>query len=99
MVFHTMDFQGFLPCENAYDPWQTLCYFYDLEMDDIGKLYETVKKIHTLKEHEWIDFSKIWTPVSYKRKTILTTAGETEKYLYFVLDGVQRAFYLGAFRL
>ena len=30
-----------------------------------------------------------------KRKTILTVAGETERYLYFVVEGVQRAFYLG----
>ena len=30
-----------------------------------------------------------------KRKTILTAAGETERYMYFVLEGLQRAFYLG----
>jgi CRP-like cAMP-binding protein len=34
--------------------------------------------------------------VEYKRKTVLTAAGETERYLYFVLDGVQRVFYVGA---
>jgi CRP-like cAMP-binding protein len=28
-------------------------------------------------------------------KTILTAAGETEKHLYFVLEGLQRAFYIG----
>ena len=27
---------------------------------------------------------------------MLTAAGETERYLYFVLEGVQRAFYVGA---
>ena len=37
--------------------------------------------------------SAIWQPFSCKRKTILTAAGETERYLYFVLEGVQRAFY------
>ncbi len=36
-----------------------------------------------------------WQPYTAKRKTILTAAGETEHYLYFVLEGVQRAFYLG----
>lgn len=40
-------------------------------------------------------FLAIWQPFDCKRKTILTTAGETEKYLYFVLEGVQRAFYIG----
>lgn len=37
----------------------------------------------------------IWQPFECKRKTILTAAGETERYLYFVLEGVQRAFYIG----
>lgn len=36
----------------------------------------------------------IWQPVSCKRKTVLTAAGETERHLYFVLEGVQRAFYV-----
>lgn len=50
--------------------------------------------LHPFSEEEWIDFADIWQPVQYKRKTILTTAGETERYLYFVTEGVQRAFYL-----
>lgn len=36
-----------------------------------------------------------WHLLSCKRKTLLTAAGETERYMYFVLEGVQRAFYLG----
>ncbi|MES2894176.1 MAG: Crp/Fnr family transcriptional regulator [Bacteroidota bacterium] len=35
----------------------------------------------------------IWVPVSEKRKTVLTRAGEVERHLYFVLDGVQRVYY------
>lgn len=35
-----------------------------------------------------------WQSLTVKRKTVLTAAGETEQYLYFVLEGVQRAFYL-----
>ena len=35
-----------------------------------------------------------WQSLTVKRKTVLTVAGETERYLYFVLEGVQRAFYL-----
>jgi hypothetical protein len=30
-----------------------------------------------------------------KQKTVLTAAGEPERYLYFVLEGVQHVFYLG----
>lgn len=36
-----------------------------------------------------------WQPLTVKRKTVLTVAGETERHLYFVLEGVQRAFYVG----
>jgi CRP-like cAMP-binding protein len=58
------------------------------------KLKELVYKVHPLHEEEWEAFASIWQPVSYKRKTILTAAGEIERYLYFVTEGVQRAFHL-----
>jgi CRP-like cAMP-binding protein len=48
---------------------------------------------HPLPETEWQAFSKIWQPFRAKRKVVLTLAGETERYLYFVLDGVQRVFF------
>jgi CRP-like cAMP-binding protein len=49
--------------------------------------------IHPLGEKEWEAFSSVWQLMECKRKHVLTTVGETEKYLYFVLDGVQRVFY------
>lgn len=52
--------------------------------------------VHPLSNEEWEDFAAIWQKVSYKRKTVLTAAGETERHLYFVLEGVQRAFYVDA---
>lgn len=64
-------------------------------MEDMKLLYDFVHHVHPLKDQEWEEFSSIWTTVSYKRKTILTAAGETERHLYFVLEGVQRAFYVG----
>ena len=63
---------------------------------ELEKLKELVFKVHPLKEEEWQAFSGIWQPVSFKRKTVLTTAGEVERHLYFVTEGVQRAFYLDA---
>lgn len=50
--------------------------------------------IQPLSDKAWDEFASGWQPFEAKRKTVLTTAGETEKYLYFVLEGVQRAFYL-----
>lgn len=58
------------------------------------KLYEFVTSLYPLQSKEAAAFSAGWQSLTLKRKTVLTTAGETEKYLYFVLEGVQRAFYL-----
>ncbi len=58
-------------------------------------LHQFISRIYTLPGEPWQDFAAIWQPVSYKRKTVLTAAGETERHLYFVLEGVQRAFYVG----
>lgn len=60
----------------------------------INNLKFVVSQVHNLTSEEWKDFEVIWQPFDCKRKTILTRAGETEKYLYFVLEGVQRAFYV-----
>lgn len=64
-------------------------------MEPIEQLHQFIFAIQPLKEKEWQLFSDIWQPFECKRKTILTVAGETEKHLYFVLEGLQRAFYVG----
>jgi CRP-like cAMP-binding protein len=63
--------------------------------DEKELLLQFIKNIHPLTDEEKDAFTANWQPLTSKRKTILTAAGETERYLYFVLDGVQRAFYLG----
>lgn len=60
----------------------------------IAQLQKTVFAFHPLPDDVWQQFAAIWQPFSARRKTVLTAAGDTEKHLYFVLDGVQRAFYL-----
>ncbi|MBL7739858.1 MAG: Crp/Fnr family transcriptional regulator [Chitinophagaceae bacterium] len=62
---------------------------------EIVQLQQFIAPIHTLNEKERAAFSSVWSPFSCKRKTVLTAAGETERHLYFVLEGVQRAFYIG----
>jgi CRP-like cAMP-binding protein len=52
-------------------------------------------RIHPLKEDEWEELSVIWQPMECKRKVVMTAAGETEHYIYFVTEGLQRAFYIG----
>lgn len=63
--------------------------------DEKELLCRFIKNIHCLTNEEEEAFAAHWQPITAKRKTILTAAGETEKYLYFVLEGVQRAFYTG----
>lgn len=64
-------------------------------MTTITTLQEFVQKAFPLQEDALEAFCAVWQPLECKRKTVLTTAGETERYLYFVLEGVQRAFYIG----
>ncbi|MBL7856680.1 MAG: Crp/Fnr family transcriptional regulator [Cyclobacteriaceae bacterium] len=53
-----------------------------------------VDSIYQLTPEAWIDFADLWTVHTVKRKEIMTSAGEHERYLYFVVEGVQRIFYL-----
>lgn len=39
----------------------------------------------------WDEFLSYWEPIEASRRQLLTRPGDTEQYLYFVLEGVQRA--------
>jgi CRP-like cAMP-binding protein len=62
---------------------------------DTTLLRQFIQAAYPLKEEPLEKLLSIWQPIACKRKTIMTAAGETERYLYFVLEGVQRAFYIG----
>lgn len=51
--------------------------------------------IQPLPEEEMTAFLSIWSPFECKRKTMLTAVGETERHLYYVIEGLQRSFYIG----
>lgn len=38
------------------------------------------------------NFLDDWNTVNFKRREIITREGQTERYLYFVLDGIQRSY-------
>jgi len=61
------------------------------------ELINILERVYHLSENEIDAFCGIWKPHEAKRKEILTTAGEKEKYLYFVNEGVQRVFYSDEF--
>lgn len=62
-------------------------------MQEIEKLKVLVSQFHELPEDDWMALSAIWTPFEAGRKEIITSMGSKEKYLYFVIDGVQRVYY------
>lgn len=59
----------------------------------IEQLKQLVTSVHPFTEQEWKRFAALWKPFEAKRKEQLTIPGQTEKYLYFVVEGVQRVFY------
>jgi len=46
----------------------------------------------SMETEAWQAFAGIWKPVVFKRKQVITAAGETESCLYYVHEGLQRAF-------
>lgn len=61
---------------------------------DQEQLQNFFKQLHPFTDEEAHALVQGWKPITLKRKTLMTAAGEKEKYLYYVLEGVQRAFYL-----
>jgi len=57
-------------------------------------LQKTINNIHPLSEEDFEQFYALLKPFSAKRKEVLTFAGTEEKYLYFVVEGLQRMYYL-----
>ncbi|HEY9048847.1 MAG TPA: Crp/Fnr family transcriptional regulator [Ohtaekwangia sp.] len=60
---------------------------------DLEALQKAITHFAPLTADALDDFTAIWSTYQVKRKDIITAAGETEKYLYFVTDGVQRIVY------
>lgn len=62
-------------------------------VDQLRLLKNLTAAFQPLPEKDWELFSSIWKPFEAKRKVIITATGEVEKFLYFVVDGVQRVYY------
>ncbi|SFC08070.1 cAMP-binding domain of CRP or a regulatory subunit of cAMP-dependent protein kinases [Flexibacter flexilis DSM 6793] len=55
---------------------------------------QTIAAIHPLTPQDFEDFFGLFKSFESKRKHVLTSAGEAEKHLYFVVEGLQRLYYL-----
>lgn len=59
-----------------------------------GESFEKILRSFGCANAEAIDyFLNKFEPFEAKRKELITTAGKPERYLYFVLDGVQRIYF------
>ncbi len=61
--------------------------------EQLLQLRQLIQAVYPLPDEDWHAFTGIWQLFSAKRKEIITAAGEKEKYLYFVVEGVQRIYY------
>lgn len=67
------------------------------ELDQhIGVLEAYVKKHFSLSVSSLAEFLSPWKTYHAERKEVLTHQGEQERYLYFVLEGVQRVYALNS---
>lgn len=57
-------------------------------------LKNVVSKLSQLSDSEWEDFSSRWQKVELAKNEMIISAGQTERYFYFVHQGVLRAYVL-----
>ncbi|MDZ7847298.1 MAG: Crp/Fnr family transcriptional regulator [Owenweeksia sp.] len=58
------------------------------------QLKDFLTQIHPVGADILQEYISHWTECSAPKKRILTAAGETERYMYYVLDGIQKSYYL-----
>ena len=61
---------------------------------DLHALQSFLTAIHPVSEQVLLDYAAAWKPFTASRKTVITAAGDTERYMYFVLEGLQKGYYL-----
>lgn len=57
-------------------------------------LKDFFRNIYPISQEEEKFLIEGWTLKKYRKKEIISSAGKKEKYIYFVLKGVQRGYYL-----
>ena len=59
-------------------------------MEEFDHMIRTISKLVSLNQTEIDTLSKVMKYKEYKKDSILTSAGETENYIYFILEGCLR---------
>lgn len=58
------------------------------------QLIQYLIAFHEVPENIIQHYAALWKPYELSKKQTLTVPGQTEKYLYFVLEGVQKSYFL-----
>lgn len=53
-----------------------------------------LSKIHTVEDDVLDAYISQWKEYAVPKKTIMTAPGETERFIYFVMEGIQKSYYL-----
>lgn len=65
-----------------------------LDPKQLVSLKEFLQKIHPISEDILEQYIVHWKECAESGKTLLTSAGKTERYMYFVVEGIQKSYYL-----
>ena len=57
-------------------------------------MIQFLKSYYSVSEVLLEEYLSLWQPFEARKKIILTEAGNTERYLYFVKEGIQKSYYL-----
>lgn len=68
-------------------------FYFAVMNEGITVLQNLINQIYPISAEAMEEMCAIWTPFQVGRKELITRAGETERYFYVVLDGVQRVYY------
>lgn len=61
---------------------------------DKGKIKAYINQLHPLEDEVLDEYLSHWKPFEARKKSLLTRAGEVERYMYFVLEGIQKSYRL-----
>lgn len=65
-----------------------------MSSETIPSLKDFLRAIHPLEDHILDPYVNSWQEIEVPRKTIMTHAGDTERFIYFVIEGIQRSYLL-----
>jgi len=57
-------------------------------------LKEFLSQVHSVDDTILDEYVSHWTPYHVPKRTIMTWEGDTERYMYFVLEGIQKSYYI-----